>query len=106
LGPVKIDVSLLTREIEFLQRIADFNEISLSRAFEMVIAGRAETDAPPNRASFKTRQTVHIDPRTLALLDRAAMKWGLTRSDAARRLVDAALRSEVSAPASSSIPAA
>ena len=84
----RIDVILLIEEAQFLERFAERHEISLKEAFGMIIEAHAEGAMPARRTSFKVRKTLLIDPQHLGLLDRLALRRGVDRSEACRRLID------------------
>lgn len=45
-------------------------------------------------ARMTVRSTFALDPETVAALDRLAEKWGASKSETLRRIVDAAVRVE------------
>ena len=85
----RIHIKLRTSQAEYLAFIAQREEMSLSRVFGAVID---HYGAPIvlGRPARKREHYIVITAANLAVLDRLAAGWGLTRSDAARRLIDAA----------------
>ena len=64
--------------------------MSVSHVLRTIIDTYADTPASAARPR-KARTHVTIDAGRLMLLTRLGSSWGLTRSDTARRLIDAAL---------------
>ena len=91
---LKINFSLRRRQEAFLRQLAAGIEedLSLSEAFALVIA-QARTNVPvmPFAAGRVIPKHLTISPEDLLFVDQEARAHGLTRSAAARRLIDAAM---------------
>ncbi len=85
------DLTLRTQHVQYLEYIADRDDIPLSHALEKVLADAAAGDAPPNgRRTVKIRKHFSIAVAHVTFLDTMAARLGLWRSDVARRLIDEA----------------
>jgi hypothetical protein len=89
----RIDVFLRTRHAAYLRRLANREDVSLSRAFAMVVEDILPAPTPTNSPA-KVRAKMVICPENLAVLDKLARDGGISRSDVARRLIDEAMASE------------
>lgn len=92
-----VTLHLRTRQARFLSEVASREDISLSRALARVIESYKPNPTgalPPPRAR-KAMRHLAITPSHLAVLDKLALDWGLTRTDVARRLIDEACDQEL-----------
>lgn len=86
-----IGLTLRTQQADYLERVAESEETSLSQAFGSILEAMAgETDIPAKSPTWRVRKHLVIDPRHQDVLNRLAAKWGLSKSDVARRLIDQA----------------
>ena len=89
-----IDLRLRTHHAECLHIIARRDEISVSKAFANILEKHADlTDPSISEPAHKSRLHLWASLTHIAILDRLSVKWGLTRSDVARRLIDRELAS-------------
>lgn len=87
-----VDVRLRSREVAYLEYLAERDEISVSKAFGLVVERHAQSaETLPRRPIRKVRSHFWMKPEHLVILDRLAVKWGVFRSDVARRLIGQAL---------------
>ena len=78
----------------WLHIIARRDEISVSKAFANILEKHADlTDPSISEPAHKSRLHLWASLTHIAILDRLSVKWGLTRSDVARRLIDRELAS-------------
>lgn len=87
-----MDFVLRTQQIQYLEYLAERADISISEAFGRVIersleAIRIEASQPAQ----KIRKHLTVEHAHIAFIDSLAIKWGLPRSDVARRVIDMAL---------------
>lgn len=83
-----MDTYLRSPQLAYLRRISEREGVSLSQALGSIIETQAEVASDQSSSSRKARTTLTLEPAQLALLDRLALKLGLSRSDVARRLID------------------
>ena len=91
---IRIDLTLRTQQVRYLRQLAGRDDISISQAFRQIIEAYAAPDSLVRRRSLKERKHVMLGEEHLKSLDELAVREGLTRSDAARRLIDKALAIE------------
>lgn len=86
-----VDVTLRSTQADYIAYLARREDISQSKALGLILEDWA-SKVPDGirRAPRKARKHFWIKPHHLALLDTLAARWGLSRSDVARRLIDAA----------------
>lgn len=86
-----LGVYLRTPQARYLRSLADREDITISRAMEMVIEQEAiaslDGNRPPPR---KERMCFSLNPIHAAILGRLSIQLGLRKSDVARRLIDGA----------------
>lgn len=93
---VPIDLTLRSQHIQYLEYIAERDEIPLSRALGTLIERKMSVASPAaSRAPRKVDKHVTVLSSHLAWLDRLAARLGIQRSDAVRRLIDEALTKDV-----------
>ena len=86
---VRVNIKLRTSQAEYLAYLADRDETSLSRAFGVLVEAFGVIAAV--RKPVMKRQFLFLaTPAQLSVLDGLAAAHGLSRSDTARRLIDAA----------------
>lgn len=94
-GGARVTVRLLTPQRNYLEYVAERDEISLSRSLGLIIEGHGLGMRAHGRLPVrKTPINFVINLPHLAILDQLAGQWGLTRSDVARRLIDGALKAD------------
>jgi hypothetical protein len=87
----RLQVELRSQQANFLQKTADNEYISLSKALGGIIGRYGhDTLSTYRKAAKKVRFHFVIHPDHLALLDMISVKAGLFRSDVIRRLIDRA----------------
>jgi hypothetical protein len=92
-GP--IDLTLRTQQLQYLEYLAERDELPLSRALARIIDRCAEVPwSHPVNPTKKARKHFFLAPKHIALLDQLSVIWGLPRSDVARRLIDEALEKD------------
>lgn len=90
-----IDVTLRSQQIDYLRRVAEREDVSLSRALACIIETYAEIAASkPRRPTRKARTHFHSTPAHVALIDQLTVKWGVRKSEVVRRVIDGALAAD------------
>lgn len=96
-APVKpsrttVDLTLRTKQVQYLEYIAERDDIPLSHALGQILASAIETEAPATeRKTIKIRKHFSLTIQHVQFLDKLSTRYGLWRSDIARRLIDDAL---------------
>jgi hypothetical protein len=81
--------------VAYLERIAERDEVSVSRALANLIDTQiAPASFEVKRPAHKVRRHIWISDEHLELLQRLTARMGLSRSDVVRRLLDGALEAE------------
>ena len=96
-GPgVRVDFLVRSQHVEYLEYVAERDQVSLSAALTTVLDENLIGFSRPagGRRSGKERLHLYIPAHHLALLDRLAVMTGLSRTDAAMRVIEAALQSD------------
>lgn len=92
----RVDFKIRKHHVDYLNRIASIDDTSLSRAFGNLV-GRHEgrhAGKENQTPAQKARLDLRVASPHLAIIDRLCMRWGMSRSDVARRLIDGALEKE------------
>lgn len=92
---IRVDMTLMTDQVETLRRVAEENGYSVAIISGAVIGVLAKAESLDVRKARKIRQTVPMIDEHLSALDKLAMRWGINRSEAARRLICQAISQNV-----------
>lgn len=82
-------IDLRTRQVQYLEYIAERDDISISHAMQKVIESAIDkiyVDPPLNAQKIRLHLTVA--PKCDTYLKLLASRWGIRKSDVARRLID------------------
>lgn len=88
----RIDLRLRPPQVRYLEYVAERDEVSFSRAFATVVELYAPNVERLAALPQPDRRVVFLPEPNLAVLDRLAMAWQITRAETARRLIDDARR--------------
>jgi hypothetical protein len=85
----RIQLTLRTGQLTYLEYLAERSRITVHHALDLLLLERRKIDSleagiPPR----KERIDVWLSTEALSFLDQAAVRFGLERSDIARRLID------------------
>lgn len=95
-GSPTLDVRLRTQQARYLERVKEREGLSLSRVFGEILARyTAEVATLPIKPTQKARRHLWIEPRELEILNRLSIKWGVSKGEVARRVIDAAIAEDV-----------
>lgn len=87
----RIDISLRTPHLHYLEYLAEQAGTSISGAFGVIVERHAAAALLTYKPPRKEKKELSIDPRHAAILDKLAVKSGLFKADIARRLIDQAI---------------
>jgi hypothetical protein len=86
-----LDLTLRSRQVQYLEYIAERDDLPLSHALEKVLSCAMSAEAPEtSRRTVKIRKHFSLGVVHIEFLDTLAARLGLLRSDVARRLIDEA----------------
>jgi hypothetical protein len=89
---VRVNLYLRSRQIQYLEYLAERHECALSHAVGRIVGrARQTTDLEVGRPAQKECRHFSLDQTHIGFIDLLAAKWGVNRSEVARRLIDDAL---------------
>lgn len=87
-----VDLTLRTQQIVYLEYLSERDDSPLSHALGKIIdKAMLVIVLEQGRPTRKVRKHFSMSPAHVAFIDRLSVKWGIPRSDVARRLIDEAL---------------
>lgn len=90
-----IDLTLRTPQVEYLEYLARWGDASLSHVFGSILERHVlTTNLVTVRVARLERKHFAINPDHAAALSRLTVQWGVSKSEAARRLIDMELARE------------
>ena len=88
---VELDLRMRSLHVEYLEYVAERDDVSLSHALTLILDEKLATYAPASvRRSEKARVHLCVPERCLAILDRLALETGRSRTEAAMRVIETA----------------
>lgn len=84
-----IDLTLRTPHVDYLEYLARWEDAPLSHVFGSILERHVLTANPaPVKVARLERKHFAISPEHAAALNRLTVQWGVSKSEAARRLID------------------
>jgi len=91
----RLTLCLRTQQVDYLEYIAERDDIPLSRAFWSVLDRHAEiAQLRPRRPSQKAMKHLTLDDPHRAILERLSVRFGIPLVEVSRRVIDEALASD------------
>lgn len=86
---IRIDVMLRSHQINYLKRVARLEGISVSNALRDVLKNQPVVADFSPKLPLSHRVKVLVDEDTFEVMEQMKRRFGVDRSDIARRLIDA-----------------
>lgn len=90
---VKVRIRLLNYHVDYLEYVADQDDLTMSKVVADILDAFEEFHPPKHTMpTQKDRVNITLSLTHDQLLDRLSARWGVSRSEVARRLIDRAAR--------------